>query len=779
MRFGFGRLAIRAGLTLLGVALFSAYAFAPRLAFLPYFALVPWAILYTDPRRARVSSLYFLAAAYVCWILCHRETLRFGWYVPLAMAPFFIPAWILFPWIMRPIQRLDLPRSLTLPIVWVAVEWARLLLATGHFDLFALGYSQARFAPLVQLADVTGVYGVSFLVAAVNGLLADGFFAMRDAGWSPRRMLRSRRVVASATAIGAAFAIAWCYGLVRLATTEVAIGPRLAVVQPNIAHTLRSSLGASLVQLYQTDEAVPAGGADLIVWPENAILDDLGRKSAYLDDLAWLASRKRALILVGAQGRAEELTGRTTNSAFLIGTGGRIEGRYDKQILFPFSEYVPLDRAVRMIAPGLRIDYRGLIRRAWGFAASGSAGKHMTLFELPWAGASLPFAALICVENTYPPLVAEAGRRGARFLINATSEGEIGGVIQEQLLRVCILRAIENRISYVRAGNTGISGFIDPSGRVQRVLRGASGGTIDVAGVLIDTVALSSGGATLYAASHDAFALSCLAATLWLLARALLRGRPTMTPHPVPAAAAVSMFAAAAVLFSGCHGAGGEFAAACAGEAACREALASKADAYRARDAAERGVDFFDRVLTRYPALAAEGRAYRAYFLERCGEIAPALGDYQASLKDAPSARTYGLLGNLRARIGDGKGALEAYRAAHDLSPGDPVILYLVARTEWELGDAAQARRWVENALAIAPDQSQSLTLLARLELAEGRDAEGVAALERAAASDAANLECRYELSRLAWRAGRKDEARRRLRELRSIEGTLGRGPGG
>ena len=81
-------------------------------------------------------------------------------------------------------------------------------------------------------------------------------------------------------------------------------------------------------------------------------------------------------------------------------------------------------------------------------------------------------------ENTYPPIPAEAGRLGARFFINITSEGLVGGPIQEQLLRICILRAVENGIPYVRAGNTGISGFIDAEGRVRSVLRGRRGGSI-------------------------------------------------------------------------------------------------------------------------------------------------------------------------------------------------------------------------------------------------------------------------------------------------------------
>lgn len=766
MHFVSRRIALRAGLALLGVALFCGYALAPSLAFLPYVALVPWTILYMDPRRPTVSPVYFLAAGYVCWILCHASTFRFGWLVPLAMALCFLPAWLLFPLLVRPIQRLGLPRSITLPVVWVTVEWARLLLASAHFDLFALGYSQARFTPLVQIADITGVYGVSFLVAAVNGLLADAWFTLKGASFRPRILRRERQVVVPAMALASAFACVLGYGFYRLASPEATPGPRLAVVQPRIAHVGHDPLSSSLLQLYQTDEGVAAGSVDLIVWPENAIEDDIDRQGAYRDDLAWLASRKHAQILLGAQGRAEGLVGRTTNSAFLLDETGAVSGRYDKQLLFPFVEYVPLDRLVGIIDAPAQRAYRRFIRRAWGFLSTGTPGRTTTLFALPFDGGTIPFAALISTESSYPPLAAEAGRRGARFLVNLTSDDEVGGVIQEQLLRVSILRAVENRIDYVRAGNTGISAIIDGRGRIRAELRAV---LTSAPGVLTETVALPPVGPTVYAASHDAFALLCVALTLWLLARALLRGPATMTPHPVPATATVGVVLVAFMLH-GCGASNGTFSRTCPDERTCREALETTAAQFRASGAAADGLSFFERVMATYPALEAEARVHRAYFLERCGDTAAALGEYQVASKSTPSSGTFVLLGNLRARLGDAPGALNAYRAARELAPNDPAILVRIARTEWELNDGEDACEAAQDALALAPEHAEALTLLAKIELSRGLGAEAESSLVRAARSDPKNRECRYELSRLAWRAGRHDEARRWLDELRSIE---------
>jgi apolipoprotein N-acyltransferase len=756
-------IAVRLALAFAGTALFCGYAVAPALAFLPYLAVVPWVILYTDPKRPRASSLYFLLVGYVCWVICYRMTARFGWFVPPAMAVFFTPAWILFPLIMKPVHRLELPRSVSLPIVWVAVEWARVLLATGHFDLFTLGYSQARFVPLVQVADVTGVYGLSFLVAAVNGWLADLWFALREESWRFRLAWRRRRVRAGALSITAVFTVVVLYGYVRLATFSVTEGPRLAVVQPNGARTPRNVLGTSLLQLFQTDEAVADGSADLIVWPENAILDDIDRKGAFRDDLAWLAARKRSWILLGAQGWADKTPGRTTNSAFLLDETGTTRGRYDKQILFPFAEYVPLDGAAGAVAPPVQRAYRALIRKTWGSLPTATRGTRMTLFELPFRGGALPFAVLLGVENTYPPLVADAGRRGARFFVNITSGGEAGGAIQEQLLRVSILRAVENRAAYVSAGTRGISGFIDPQGRVSP------------SGEVAAPVALPPAGTTLYATSRDGFALLCVAAALLLLARALRRGGPTtMTPIPAHAATAASLIAGMVALF-GCSSHDDAFAARCPDEAACREALAGAADRFRTEGSAEAAVVFFNRVSGAYPPLAADARPYRAFFLDRSGETRAAIAEYRAALKDAPQPRTYVLLGTIHERTGDPAEALAAYQAAQSLARGDAHLTFLVARALWETGDAAGASRTLAPLLEPLASDPSVWTLAGQLELEAGRPAAAIDAFTRAAA-DRNALNCRYQLARLAWREGRKDEARRWLRELRAIEAAPGQG---
>ncbi len=519
-------------LALVPALLLAAYAAWPAMAWIPYVALVPWVVLYTDRHRPRISAVYYAVAAYLGWVAMIPAFFNFGLFPPFAMGAVWFVFWLPFAPLLRRIHhRFRLPRTLTVPVIWVAVEWLRATFTLAHFDLFLLGYSQARFPVLIQVADVVGVYGVSCLVAAVNGLLADLWFTRRDhGGWPGLR--RSRRCLAAAAGVAAGFVLVSGYGAYRLAGAQRSAGPRLAVVQPNEPHSLASSVGVHLRQVLLTEDGLEPADADLVIWPENAILDYLDREGAWLEDLAWLAARKRAPLLLGAMGRSEGHPGRVTNTAFLIDEAGRIRGRYDKQILFPWSEYVPFDELLGRIAPPLQIAHRMVVRLAWGHLTVGQAGDRMTLFELPWQDTELPFAALICVENTYPPTPAEASRLGARFFVNITSEGLVGGPIQEQLLRISILRAVENRVPYVRAGNTGISGFIDAEGRVRSVLRGRRGGTIDDAGVLVAELLLSPPRTTVYARSRDAFVKLFVAATLILLVWSLFR--PLAGPAPAP-----------------------------------------------------------------------------------------------------------------------------------------------------------------------------------------------------------------------------------------------------
>ena len=788
------RLLRRGLLALLTPVLLGLYAWVPSLLLLPYVALVPWVLLYADDREPPASPLWFVLGAWIGWMLQYPSTANFGTFVPPAMALVMFVPWIPFPFLLRAVHRgLRWPRALSVPIVWVAVEWCRSTFTLAHFDLYALGYSQARITPLIQLADVAGVYGVSFLVASVNGLAADAWIAWRERGPSETVGRSRRRVVRSALAVAAVFVAALAYGAFRLAAARDDAGPRVAVVQPNVEHSERNAVGVHLAQVIFTDERVPAGASDLIVWPENAILDNVRRPGMYVPDLARLGREKGAMLLVGGMGKPREAPGRTTNSAFLVDAEGSIRGESQKQVLFPWSESVPADAWLKAHLPAVWRFQRMLVRRGWGFVPTGWAGSETVLLNLPWQGAALPFAALICVENAYPPGPAEAARRGARFLVNITSERAVGGPIQEQLLRVSMLRAVENRIAYVRCGNSGISGFIDPEGRIRHVLRGERGGTIFDRGVLIDRVLLGSPGATLYAKSHDAFALACVAASLIASGIALAGRRRAVAATALllvlagcDAEARIQGTAsdAPAALADGRErmqagdpaGAIARLTAACAAPDPCRDAIPILSRAFNVSRRFEDAVDVFESIAARRPESRAEALAERGRFLDRLSDLVAAEASYAESAALAPRPETWSTLGTLRLRMDRPREALDAYGRALALSPDDPQTRYLHARALWLTGDLAAAEAEIDALLAEHPEHGAAWAVKGRLREAAGDEAAATQAFRYALRGDPENVEARFMLARRALAARDFDEANRWLAEIWALDSREGGG---
>ena len=792
-----GRIGAALALAFLPALILGIYVRHPALARLPYLALLPWVVLYTDDRRPSVSVAYYFPGALATWIALYPGCYGYGWIAPVFMGLICVVPWMPFAPILRRVHRsFALPRVLTVPLIWVAIEWLRAEVTVGHFDLYRLGYSQARFTNLVQISEVVGVYGVSFLVAAVSGLLGDLWFALRDHGWSPRRGWGRARIVASVAGLVALFLGVWAYGSIRLRVLELVDGPRLAVVQPNVLHTIRNLRGVHLTQLLMTDEKVPAGEVDLIVWPENAIMDDIRRGGPYLEDLRWLAATKESALLVGALGLPVERPGRTTNTAFLLSRDGTIAGTYSKTYLFPWSEYVPQDDLLRRIAPAMHRAHRMLTRKSWGFLPTGVAGDGMVLLDLPTKNGEVPFSVLICVENAYPPFPAEAGKAGARFLVNITSEGDVGGPVQEQLLRICMFRAVESRLAYVRAGNTGISGFIDPAGRVQSVLLGERGRTTFDSGVLIDRVRVASGEPTPYSRSGDAFAKTCVIATLliwgwsWLARRGRARGTLIVltvlatgcsgapSPGTTPGISASSLEEGLRLLEEGSHREALEaLTAACGDAAPCRQALKPTAVCFIKIGEPEHGADYFAAVAERYPGLAAEAMSYRGYMFEKSLEPGAAEEAYRRSLAHAPSEEAYALLAKLLVRNGEMERAIDTFHEGIGVLPHATTLPFLYGRALMMHGKLDESRKVLAAVLGNDPANGPAWDSLGRVYLAMGEKLSAVAAFRRALEVDPADIEARYQLARIAIRGGETEEAHRLLREIKAIETTLGRGP--
>lgn len=344
-------------------------------------------------------------------------------------------------------RRTRLPMALLLPVVWIASELLLNHLADLSFPWLPLGLAVSRLPVLAQIADLSGVHGVSFWIAAINGLLADAW------------LLRGRRGAASSrlVIVAAAIVVVTTYGAWRLYTIRLRPLAPIAIVQPNIpqeekwqAENRRRIVG---ILSSLTRQAVARRDARLIVWPEAALPGFLPEHPEWADTLAHLASLGNVRLLIGALDatRTTRDDVRYYNAAMLTDTTGAIDWRhvYHKTYLVPVVERVPFFNPAWFA----RLKWFG------GYSRGGAP----SIFRLPFGNVGV----LICYESAFAARSRFYRRRGADLLINITNDAWFGRTVApDQHAAHLVLRAIENRVGIVRAANTGISEYVDPLGRV-------------------------------------------------------------------------------------------------------------------------------------------------------------------------------------------------------------------------------------------------------------------------------------------------------------------------
>ncbi|MFO7962731.1 MAG: apolipoprotein N-acyltransferase [Desulfobacterales bacterium] len=350
---------------------------------------------------------------------------------------------------------------LLIPTLWVFLEYVRSFLLSG-FPWALLGYSQSENLHLIQISDITGVYGVSFVIAAVNGLIV---MLVRRIGAEDRtgKMSFSGTALLS-TATTGALVLVLIYGDVRLDRVNgwMTAAPHKTVVavQGNIDQNIkwddRFQMATTRKYIDLSLSAKPEN-PDLIVWPETAapfyFLYDKDPVSRALTEMVLHGiSAAGSDFLIGSPSFSYDRQQgvRYYNSAYLVQPDKSIAGKYDKVHLVPFGEYVPLRKWIPFV---------GKIVEHIGDFEGGEKGT-----TLVWQQERL--GILICYEIIFPDLSRAATKNGASLLLNITNDawyGRTGAPYQH--FSKAVFRAVENRRSLVRSANTGISGFIDPTGR--------------------------------------------------------------------------------------------------------------------------------------------------------------------------------------------------------------------------------------------------------------------------------------------------------------------------
>jgi apolipoprotein N-acyltransferase len=392
--------------------------------------------------------------------------------------------------------------ALSWAAAWVALEYLRTHLFSG-FPWALLGDTQWKQLSLIQIASLTGVYGVSFIAALMSSTIAASIpqtpgERTGSAAWSPLK--------ASALTL-AVLAAAYTYGAVRL--RAYAMEPRVmaykvALLQGSIDQYQKweAAYEASIKQTYEglVDEAIK-GKPTLIVWPETSVPGFLLQDPVLREWLSQLIRRSGTAHVVGAP--SKEDPNAVYNSAFSINTEDQIIGQYDKQHLVPFGEVVPFKRILGQ--------WIGVLNQLGGF----TAGQRSPVIESPIG----KIGVNICYEAIFPNLVRKAVKGGAGVIVNLTNDGwYMQTAAPYQHFIPNIFRAIENDRDLIRVNNTGVTAFVSPIGQV------VAATPIFVPKFIEGTVS-SRSRLTFYTRFGDIFAIVCILLCLAVLPRAILRRR--------------------------------------------------------------------------------------------------------------------------------------------------------------------------------------------------------------------------------------------------------------
>jgi apolipoprotein N-acyltransferase len=467
-----------------------------NLSFLAWVALVPFVIA----ALVNEKNLTIILVSYIVGLLYWLGNLY--WLIPITIPGWFVVClylavyWPLVAMCLRYCMQKGIPLSLSLPILIVGAEAAWGWLFSWRF----LAHSQYRNIPLIQISDIFGAAGVSFIVAMANGAISETILSIRNSVYKNSARLGNVLLILLLAAV-------LYYGQKRIDQTPqfIETGPKIGVVQSNVpiesAKEIEPAEKTFLDMLAESRKCLLEADPALIIWPETmveAILDESYLRLLGEDSVTKLFHRtllrhadEGIYLLVGAFGGEAEIAGEEIelktnyNSAFLYepnGVGPRQS--YNKIHLVPFGEYIPLKNQL----PFLYNFLMALTPYTEDYILD--AGTEYTIFNMPLQDRNYTFGVMICFEDTIPRLgrklaVDKNQNKRADWLVNITNDGwfvkNTDGKIKasselSQHTAICVFRAVENRLSVIRCANTGISCFIDSLGNIKD---GFSAGTLD------------------------------------------------------------------------------------------------------------------------------------------------------------------------------------------------------------------------------------------------------------------------------------------------------------
>ncbi|WP_437229813.1 apolipoprotein N-acyltransferase [Planctomicrobium sp. SH661] len=470
---------------------------------LAWISLVPLLTLVRPAQRTRwMYRIVYVSG--LCYWLATLQWMRLGdvsmYGALLALSAYLAVLWPVFLALCRvAVHRFRVPLMIAAPLFWTGLEYLRAHLFTG-FAWYFVGHSQYRWVDVIQITDILGAYGVSFLIVLANGAVAQfvpaRFFQKWQLCWpgevemiaseSPRRQLLGGLVSVGLVVLACG------YGMARRSHGDFPLGPRVALIQGNYVASVRNNTDDPrdiFLMHRQLTGLTVAEQPDFVVWPEamfpygvyeveHGVTDEnlaeiapevpvkIWREQESHRALTDMADMTQAALVIGTNAFLAQPAGyKLFNSAVFVQPGAGATNRYDKIHRVPFGEYIPLRDALPFLQS--LTPFRG----KFGI----DKGEQAHVFR--WKDWEL--IPLICFEDTVPQLVRKIAKSAKvnaptqnQVLVNLTNDGWFHGSSElDQHLITSQFRAIETRTPLVRAVNTGISAVIDGDGVVREALK--------------------------------------------------------------------------------------------------------------------------------------------------------------------------------------------------------------------------------------------------------------------------------------------------------------------
>ena len=475
----------------------------------PFFAWISMVPLFRYVRDKSVKDVYIVSfiTGLIGHFLAFEWIGNFGAAAPggyAVIVSFLMPALTVFFSIKITLaevlsRRFESLRVLIYPSVWVLVDWIE---SIGYiaYPLPYLGYTQYPLTSFIQMASVTGIMGITFLIILFNYLATEFIMVWNFRKIPVRELMGKKEALRLAGAAAFIFVVA-IGGAVVLAVHDRPLkkGLRVAMVQSCISpwENWFANRYNYLEELKRYTLAASSERPDLIVWSESATLETIaydyerGTLNDFEKEVLAEAQTYETPLLTGEIGVAEKYSGlilqrAPENNAVLIDRYGRVVKTYSKIHLVPFGEWFPYEK------------WLGFVKRITeSFGGSSFVpGDRPVLFDVM----GRKFGVLVCYEGIFHRFCRDYRRLGAEYLVNITNDGwtdTYRGHMQH--FSASVFRAIENGIWYLRAGNTGYTAFIDPYGRIRKSI------PILTKGYLVGDIDFSLNHGTVYSVIGDLF----------------------------------------------------------------------------------------------------------------------------------------------------------------------------------------------------------------------------------------------------------------------------------